>query len=112
MKTASQIIRAFLFSPDQHPENSTPEFEAVCQDAREFLARAREVQDWKSIAEDALSAAEFILLFWNEGFGTEFEGLEKFRAAVTRYKEAGGEYDFWSLDGPRPDTAGAELPTP
>lgn len=51
MKTASQIIRAFLFSPDQHPGNGTPEFEAVCQDAREFLAMEREIQEARALVK-------------------------------------------------------------
>lgn len=51
MKTASQIIRAFLFSPDQHPGIGTPEFEAVCQSARDFLAMEQEVQEARALAK-------------------------------------------------------------
>ena len=52
--------------------------------------------DWKAIAEEALSAAEFLYLFWNEGFGTDFQANEMFEAAVKRYKDAGGEYVYLS----------------
>lgn len=51
MKTANQIIRAFLFSPDRHPGTGTPEFEAVCRDARDFLAMEREVQEARASAK-------------------------------------------------------------
>lgn len=51
MKTANQIIRAFLFSPDQYPGISTPEFEAVCRDARDFLAMEREVQEARALVK-------------------------------------------------------------
>jgi hypothetical protein len=51
MKTASQIIRAFLFSPDQHPRNSTPEFMELCKDARDFLAMEQEAHAARALAK-------------------------------------------------------------
>lgn len=51
MKTASQIIRAFLFSPDQHPGNSTPEFIELCKDARDFLAMEQEVHAVRALVK-------------------------------------------------------------
>ena len=45
MKTASQLIRNFIFSPDQHPGTDSPEFRALCYEANAFLAMEREVQE-------------------------------------------------------------------
>lgn len=53
-----------------------------------------ETQKWKAIAEQALSAAEGLYQFWEEGFGSAGLANERYAQAVKAYKAAGGNFVY------------------
>lgn len=98
--TAHDILKQkILDTEDGHTTGITRD-EVLCIQAkleslhRELVEAVNNQTYWKSLSEKALSSAEALYLFWEEGFGTAGGASEKYLETLEEYKQTGGIYAY------------------
>lgn len=97
---AHDILKQKLLDTEEDHTTGITREEVLCIQSKleslhkELVEAVNNKTHWKSFSEKALSSAETLYLFWEEGFGTAGAASEKYFETVKEYKQTGGMFAY------------------